>query len=154
MLTSKPRQEERAFSNLQKQGYKVFLPKILNQKIMRGSLVEVEEPLFPRYLFIDLKEFEDNWSPIRSTLGVAGMVRFGSKCPVIPDEIVSQIMNFPNKSSDTYFQKGQEIIVRFGPFKGQSVSFDSMDGEQRVMVLMEICQKIQRLSLPINELVA
>lgn len=153
LLASKPRQEERAYTNLLKQGYKCFLPKILVQKVKKGSLVQIEEPLFPRYLFINLNSFDDNWSPIRSTLGVSGMVKFGSQCPVIPDEIVAEVMNYSQKSFTSYFTKGEEIVVRSGPFKGQSVSFDSMDGEQRVMVFMEMCHKIHRISISLNELV-
>lgn len=154
LLTSKPRQEERAYANLLKQGYKCLLPKITVQKVKQGSIVEVEEPLFPRYIFINLNGSSDNWSPIRSTFGVSGMVRFGNEYPIVPDEIVAEVMNYSQKSSASYFTAGEEIVVRSGPFKGQSVSFDSMDGEQRVMVFMEMCHKIHRISMSIHELVA
>jgi len=43
------------------------------------SLSEIEESLFPRYLFVQLDIGPQglDWGPIRSTMGVSRLVRFG-----------------------------------------------------------------------------
>ena len=49
---TKPHQEFRAEQNLASQGYEVYLPTILTQKICRGQLINKTEPLFSRYCFV------------------------------------------------------------------------------------------------------
>ena len=48
VIHTKPRQEQRALTNLQQQGYRCYLPMITLEKLARGRLNLVEEPLFPR----------------------------------------------------------------------------------------------------------
>ncbi|NDC62375.1 MAG: transcriptional activator RfaH, partial [Betaproteobacteria bacterium] len=68
---SRPKQEQRALENLQNQGYEAWLPMITLEKLRRGRVTEVVEPMFSRYLFIRLDMEHTNWTPIRSTLGVS-----------------------------------------------------------------------------------
>jgi transcriptional antiterminator RfaH len=54
VLTSKPREEQRAADNLTAQGYSVFLPKIVTIRKRQGIQSVSLEPLFLNYLFIKL----------------------------------------------------------------------------------------------------
>ncbi|HBA65302.1 MAG TPA: transcription/translation regulatory transformer protein RfaH, partial [Methylococcaceae bacterium] len=65
VIHTKPKQEKRALENLQKQDFECFLPTCSIEKIRRGRITVSLEPLFPRYLFINLKQ-GTNWAPIRS----------------------------------------------------------------------------------------
>ena len=67
LIHTKIRQERVALENLERQGFECFLPLIRVEKLRRSALVVVEEPLFPRYLFIRLASGTDapSWSPIR-----------------------------------------------------------------------------------------
>ena len=47
------------------------------------------EPMFPRYLFIHLSTQDENWGPIRSTIGVTQLVRFGNVPAQVPEDLVS-----------------------------------------------------------------
>ncbi|MFB1486250.1 MAG: transcription termination/antitermination NusG family protein [Thiocapsa sp. C4-3m] len=47
LVQSKPRQAERAEVNLVQQGYSVFHPQLMVERIRRGRRVVVEESLFP-----------------------------------------------------------------------------------------------------------
>ncbi|MDR2366145.1 MAG: hypothetical protein LBD68_09915, partial [Zoogloeaceae bacterium] len=69
LIHTKPRQEKRAVENLKRQGYTCYLPIISTEKLRRGVLALVEEPLFPRYLFIHLGmgPADKSWAPIHST---------------------------------------------------------------------------------------
>lgn len=73
LVHTKIRQEAVALANLQRQGFECFLPLIWVEKLRRGNLQVVQEPLFPRYLFIRLGMGAESqsWAPIRSTLGVS-----------------------------------------------------------------------------------
>ncbi len=61
---SRPKQEQRALENLQNQGYDAWLPMITLEKLRRGRVTEVVEPMFSRYLFIRLDMEHTNWTPI------------------------------------------------------------------------------------------
>jgi len=71
LIHTKPRQENAALLNLEQQGYECYLPILLAEKLRQGSLSVIEEPLFPRYLFIRLDPSggSQSWAPIRSTRG-------------------------------------------------------------------------------------
>ena len=68
LIHTKARQEATALTNLERQGYTCYLPKI--SKAAKGvGQPPKREPMFPRYLFIQLEAGEggNNWMPIRST---------------------------------------------------------------------------------------
>jgi transcriptional antiterminator RfaH len=54
VIHTKPRQEARSLVNLSSQGYEGCLPELGKQKLHRGALEIVHEPLLPGYLFIYL----------------------------------------------------------------------------------------------------
>jgi transcriptional antiterminator RfaH len=62
VLTSKSREEQRAFDNLANQGFEVFLPKVSRIKKRQGIKSVALEPLFPSYLFIQLDTNEANFN--------------------------------------------------------------------------------------------
>ena len=58
---SKPKQEHRALENLQNQGFEAWLPMLALEKLRRGRLAQVVEPMFSRYLFIRMDTEHSNW---------------------------------------------------------------------------------------------
>ena len=49
---TKPRQEQVALENLERQGFRCFLPMAVNPYQRRSQRMPRIEPLFPRYLFL------------------------------------------------------------------------------------------------------
>ena len=79
-VVTKPRQEQIALKNLQRQGYECFLPMAENPYQRRSKKQQrIIEPLFPRYLFLKAIAQHQNLAPVRSTKGVISMVRFGTE---------------------------------------------------------------------------
>ena len=56
VIYTKSRKEKVALQNLNAQGYDAHLPLIKLEKIIRHKKAVIEEPLFPRYLFIRLDD--------------------------------------------------------------------------------------------------
>ena len=81
VVHTKVRQEALALTNLNRQGFECYMPMIKLEKIRQRKTATVAEPMFPRYLFIrlDTSGSGQSWSPIRSTLGVSQLVRFGGQ---------------------------------------------------------------------------
>lgn len=70
VVLTKPRQEQRAKENLERQGGEVYLPLFSNERIVRGKRVKREEPLFLGYLFLNIPTNSPLLSKVRSTFGV------------------------------------------------------------------------------------
>ena len=93
LVHTKPRQEKCALENLQRQGFQCYLPTLLSEKLRQGVLTVVDEPLFPRYLFIRLGQGDSapSWAPIRSTKGVSRLVSFGVEPAKVADSLVEAL---------------------------------------------------------------
>ena len=154
VLLSKPKQDEKAEFNLRNQGYEVYRPMAKRLRKYRGKMIEREESLFPRYLFVSLDTINDNWAPIRSTRGVSQIVRFGMEPAKIPAELINDLKVSEGILAEKAiemdrFKKGEKIIIETGPYRGIQAIFECyQDGDQCVHVLFEMMGKMTKL--PIN----
>ena len=143
LIYTKPRQEELAHTNLQNQHYESFLPLITKEKISRGKKVLIKEPIFPRYLFVRLKDDgQQNWSPIRSTRGVSHLVTFGGSLAILDDEVMDNLIE--RLECDPVveaFMEGDTVEIIEGPFGGLEAVFRTFSGEGRATLLLEFMAK-------------
>lgn len=152
LIHTKIRQERVALENLERQGFACFLPLIRAEKLRRGALLVVQEPLFPRYLFIRLGIGleSQSWAPIRSTVGVSRLVTFGQTPAKIEDELIAQLQVKTDSAEVQlrHFEPGEQVVVTDGPFVGVEAIYQMADGESRVMVLLNILSKQVKMSVP------
>jgi transcriptional antiterminator RfaH len=123
VVQSKPKQETRAEVNLGQQGYETYCPRLIQRRRYRGRRKEVIEPLFPRYLFVRLEQGRDDFAPIRSTLGVTSLVRFGGVPGVLPTGIIEEIKAREDETRGKHvhspkWQPGDEVEIVEGAFTG------------------------------------
>ena len=150
VLMTKPQQEWRAEENLKNQGYITFLPVIDCHKISRGKKVVKVEPLFFRYIFVQLDLQKDNLSKIRYTRGVGDFIRFGNRFGTVSDELVQLLRDrcgIGGEIRSNLPQKGEEVEVLEGPYKHISAIYDCPDGDQRSIVLVTLLEKSVKLAL-------
>jgi transcriptional antiterminator RfaH len=148
----KPRGEETAETNLENQGYIVYLPRLLNRIWRAGKRVQRIEPLFPRYLFLKRRDAAQSLAPVRSTLGVTGLVRFGGQPAVVSGELIEALRAREEPASGTHvrralFQPGAPVKFAAGPFAGLEAIFGKETGAERVTVLLEMLGKTNRLQV-------
>lgn len=146
LVFAKPRQENVAQENLQRQEYETFLPMVRVKRRLRGRWVSVIEPLFPRYLFIHLNVTTDNWSPIRSTVGVANIVRFGLHTAKLPDAFMQQLQADRDELGLQLlqydeFQKGDRVRLVEGAMAGYEGIVRARTSKERVIMLLDIAGK-------------
>ena len=139
LVYTKPNQEVRALFNLERQGFKCFMPICKIESIKQGKPHFIEEPLFPRYIFILLIQSDvgSNWSSIRSTLGVIKLVTFGGLPVKVMPEIVSMLRQRKEILLDR-FHSGEEIHLIEGPLKGLEAIFMERKGLTRSMILINM----------------
>lgn len=152
VVHTKPRQEFRALEQLQNQGYACFLPTLQKEQIRRGKLTTCVEPLFARYLFIQLSTVTSNWSPIRSTRGISNIVAFGGRYATLPDTFVDTLRSVAEDVQQRLFEPGERVAIASGPFAGLEGIYQVSDGDARAIVLIELLNQSQKLAFGVGAL--
>ncbi len=157
LVYTKPRSEQTAQENLARQGYITYLPKVSNLQRRKRKYTKTLEAFFPRYLFIYLDTESDNWAPIRSTLGVVRMIRFGGIPAIVPDELIAQLKQNEDENGLQHtdaetLKAGDTVAILDGPFAGLEGIFLQQRSSQRVSVLLDIVGKRTELTLSIHDL--
>jgi transcriptional antiterminator RfaH len=150
LVHTKPRQETCALTNLERQGYRCYLPQLRVQKIRRGRVNTVPEPLFPRYLFVHLDSSAkgQSWAPIRSTTGVNTLIHFGNQPARVDEQIVDLLRTREQAHpGQALFNPGDTVHIQNGPFAGMEAVYQMANGEQRALVLIELLSKPCRLAV-------
>lgn len=146
LVHTKPRQEKCALQNLEQQGYQCYLPTLPSEKLRQGALTLMDEPLFPRYLFIRLGETRSaqSWVPIRSTKGVSRLVSFGVEPAKVDDRLIELLREqetLVQAEPKHLFSPGDRVTLTEGAFVGVEAIYQMADGDQRVFVLIELMSK-------------
>lgn len=147
LVQCKPRQDERAEDNLARQGYEIFRPKCWYQRLIRGQRQWAVESLFPGYLFINLPA-ESNWGPLRSTRGVSRVVSFGGVPVAVSDSLVKQLQARVEIDVKSELKLGDNVRIIEGGFAELDAIFMAMDGEERVILLINLLNRQQQISVP------
>ncbi len=144
VVHTKIRQEALAMTNLNRQGFECYMPMLKMEKMRRHKATLVEDPMFPRYLFIrlDTSGSGPSWSPIRSTLGVSQLVRFGGQPAVVDSKLIELLRTREQGGQpERLFKAGEKVVVADGPFAGIEAIFKTADAESRAMILLEMLSK-------------
>ncbi|WP_372882040.1 transcription/translation regulatory transformer protein RfaH [Psychromonas sp.] len=148
----KSKEELRAQQNLANQGIHSFFPKIMKEKIIRGKKTQVEEALFPSYLFVNISDSDKNYSPIRSTRGIYDFVKFGVNIASIPEEQIKQLErlchahNQHDVNRELLYKNGDKVEIINGAFKGLTAVFEVEDGLERSMLLIKVLNQENKVS--------
>jgi transcriptional antiterminator RfaH len=149
LAATKPKEEKRALENLQLQDIEAFLPLMQVEKMRRGKRVQIEETLFPGYIFIHLSDESDKVGKIRSTRGIRDWIRFEGKPAKVPVQIIdllktSEQSEQPNENLP---KPGDKIEIKSGPFANLQAIYQSTDGLERSILLLDFLGKQQTLSI-------
>ncbi len=152
LVQCKPRQDARALEHLARQGFECFWPCLTVESLKGGRLRQLEQPLFPGYLFIHLG-MDDNWVSLRSTRGVSRIVGFsGSPCPV-DDQIIDHLrVRCSQREGAPLLRPGEAVRITSGPLADMDAIFLAMDGEQRVLLLLNLLNRQQRVPVPLLDI--
>jgi len=154
---TKPRQEQLALQNLERQNFVVYLPRYKKFKNAATGSVPVFGPMFPRYIFFRPSKAAQSIESVRSTIGVSHIVRFGFEPGLVTDDMVAIIQAFEAAQNQasladiSNFRAGQKVKLKhvaLGNMEGlvQSVS------SKRVAVLLEILGRSTLVQLDHHQL--
>ncbi|MCX8022862.1 MAG: transcriptional activator RfaH [Syntrophorhabdaceae bacterium] len=141
VVNTKPRNEERAATNLLNGGFEVIAPKLKLRRYKDGRFIHVIEEMFPGYIFVKFHPIKD-FHLIKYTRGVKTIVHFGNRIVPVHDDVINFIRSKLRDGiavlEKKRFNKGERVLIKDGPFKGLSGIFEKeLDGKERVMILLD-----------------
>jgi transcriptional antiterminator RfaH len=155
LIHSKLGAEREAQLHLQRQQYQTYLPRLLQRVRRRGQLRMQVAPLFPRYLFLQLDEGRECLAPVRSTSGVADVVRFGGRFATVPDRIIEALRAREDPETGLHslclparLTPGTHVRIEAGAFAGLEGVFGRAEGGERVVVLLTLLGQEREVHLP------
>jgi len=157
LVQTKPSGETVAEANLLRQGYEVYFPRAIKPSRRLRQMCEQVIALFPRYLFLRLDEGNQPLTPVSSTTGVAGVVRFGFSYAIVPDAVIRDLRARADVATGLHrvgrsftLVPGTSVQVRMGPFDGLEGVFERQAGTDRVVVLLKLLGQTARVQVPID----
>jgi transcriptional antiterminator RfaH len=158
LVYCKARQEDVAAAGLEEQGFAVYLPKVRVKRRRSIGRVELEEPIFPRYLFVAQIDDDQSISPVLYTAGVQKLVRFGTDYLPVSDSVIAALKNREDPETGCHRLQmlakdpGERIRIGSGALAGLEGIFEARSGHDRVVVLIELLGQLTRAEIPVEEL--
>lgn len=152
VVYTKPRQESVALTHLLRQGYATWLPAHTAWHKRKGEWQKQVCPMFPRYLLMRPGTAEQSVGPVRSTIGVCDLVRFGNFLALMPDAVVQtlrtleQQLGRPPTADESPFQPGKRVRVVEGPLKGLE-GIVAHAARDRVAILLSLLGRESKIAL-------
>lgn len=152
----KPNCHSIAVRNLERQGFKTFLPLREETKRARGKFITQMRPLFPGYLFVALDKLQGGWRSVNATYGVTRLVSLGNEPTPVPTELVSELKLRCDQDDKLLPPKmlkpGDAVTLTKGPFTDFVTTIESIASDRRIWVLMELMGTQTRVAVNADHL--
>lgn len=142
---TKPRQEHTALLNLERQSFECYLPMAETIHPCRAARKKSRpDPLFARYLFLRADPGRQSLASVRSTRGVAGLVRAGFELVKIPCSIINGLKTRMDRDTGLIpvgavsLSSGDRVRIFDGPFAALEGVFKEHRGRSRSLLLFEV----------------
>ncbi|SDS94720.1 transcriptional antiterminator RfaH [Halopseudomonas xinjiangensis] len=150
LLQCKPRQDARANEHLNRQGFECFHPTMQTESIRGGKMTTHSQALFPGYLFIRIPATA-NWTTLHSTRGVSRVVGFAGQPCKVADHLIEHLRRrCESIGTQVRFSPGDTVHIKVGPYAELDAIFVAMDGEERVMLLLNVLNRQQPVRVPLT----
>ena len=142
VIQTKPKQENRAASNLNAWRVETFVPKVRKSRkhSYEGGTSYSTKPLFPRYIFARF-QVSSLLHKINFTRGVSRVVSFGGAPTQVDDEVIDLIQS--QAGNDGLIRIGEElrygdrVMIKEGPFSSLTGIFErEIKDSERVRILL------------------
>ena len=142
-LQVRSRKEGYVASQIQGQGFECLLPTYKSIRKWSDRMKEIEQPLFPGYLFCRF-DFQ-NRRPVITTPGVLQIVGYGRTAVSVSDEEIQALQlavasEMP-KQPWPYLEVGQRVRVNYGTLSGLEGTLVNVKGNHRVVLSVTLLQR-------------
>ena len=152
---TKPGGERLAESNLARQGFETYLPRVAKKtKTKTKALGLVTVPLFPRYIFIRVDLNAAPWRAINSTYGISRLVAFGDRPAPVANAVIEEIRGreledgLVSLAQAQPFTPGEAVSIAGGAFEDRTGIFQCRTDKDRVRILLSLLGRDLTVSVP------
>ena len=133
VIHTKPKQENKALVNLNRQGFKTWSPSFRKIIFFKNKEIENIERFFPG-IFVILDVFNDDWSKIQNTFGVKYLITSDG----VPKEIENSNINLLKKiiTGET-LNLNDKVKIISGKLTNKKGQIIEMCSSNRVKLLLE-----------------
>jgi transcription antitermination factor NusG len=153
-IYTKARAEKKVFERLTLNGFNAYLPLITSIREWSDRKKKIVTPLISSYVFVNTSK-----NTVFDTLkikGTSGLLKYLGKPAIIKDyeiENLKILMNDIEQVSmleDIEFEKGEEVEVMKGPFKGLIAQSVCIQGKNRIIVEIEAMGRSLVVNIPLT----
>ena len=142
-LQVRARKEGYVAAQIEGQGYECLLPTYKSVRKWSDRVKEIEQPLFPGYLFCRF-DFQ-NRRPVITTPGVLQIVGYGRTAIAVTDEEIQAmqlaVASEMPKHPWPYLEVGQRVRVNYGTLSGLEGILVNVKGNHRVVLSVTLLQR-------------
>jgi transcriptional antiterminator RfaH len=158
-----PRAEAAVCDEVRANGFETYMPMERSIRVRRRRRVQVEQPLFSRYLFVRFDPYRDDWQSLLHLDGVEDVL---SNCDVpsrVPDAWIEALHRaehagaFDRRPDASPFKIGDRVRIAEGPFTGLHARIEqlvaklkSSTATKRIRVLMDFLGQKTMIELPVG----
>ena len=151
-----PNKEVCSVTNLERQGFEVYCPKLAKRVSHARKIRDVLRPMFPGYVFICLDPKREAWRSILYTTGVRLLVRFGGDFGTLPDGFVEALKAREQDGAvrpgcDRQYVPGDKIRLTHGALDSLVATVLRVNEKQRLSVLMDLFSRKVRVNVPCED---
>jgi len=142
VVRTQPHAEHRAIFHLERQGYRVFCPRIRKTVRHARQAKRMLAPLFPGYVFLSLDLSWEGWRSVNGTYGVTGLIMSGEEPQPVRPGVVETLQQSVDQNGAINWHGdlaiGQKVRIADGPFCNLVATLEKLGAPGRVHVLLEL----------------
>lgn len=98
-----------------------------------GEKVEVEDKVYPGYVFVKMVETNESWYICRNTRGVTGFVGPEGKPTPLSEEEVRELEHGRKETAVSAFEVGDRVAIRQGVLEGFEGEITEINNEKQLL---------------------
>jgi transcriptional antiterminator RfaH len=155
ILQFKPNSHSLAKKNLNRQGFKTFLPLINSTSRQKSRFANITKPLFPGYMFVAFNK-DISWSKINSTYGVSKLITFNSTLISVPSSFICDLADRCDGTGKLLpaeqLKRGDNVKILDGPFTNFIAIIETLESNQRISILMDLMGRQVKIKTSIENI--
>jgi len=156
LLQTKPNGHSKAYENLKRQGFSVFLPLITKTFKKNGKFLDYKVPLFPGYIFMGSSINPIPWKSVNATRSISKVVTLDGVYRPINKSIIEGLKYRCDKNGIIQrldeIMPGDRIKIERGPFSDFICNVGNVSEGNRAWVLIKLLNQQTRVEIPLSSI--